>query len=570
MKPVKRIDEVKALLLYSEVYRQRPTPQLLKMLLGRANRWQYLNFICALSAIMHNTGMLAMTPAWQAGFLGELGSALGSRRAAELLQSSGQVLLSEVQLGLLARYSLQYCAEGETVGDLADIILRTFLIVNELHTASQKLPAGVPDRRAFFSIEAQSAVVPNERLAHVIQRYYRLFQWADDIPKGSEDWLPLRADFSRLMAMSPNEYLTAAFCVLSHYLAIHSAKNLPDHPPSFSLSQFGASLKNRTPLDAWVTRFSVSAVSLSGEKPEPTFTVADIAPFIERPLIRVGDDRYFCPLPSLLEDTLNTRLYFVLFAEYENNDGLQIARRFSGFQGHFLEDYVAKLVAQMITPGYELYREIRYMAPGGHRKSTDVVARRTSDGAAAFIEVTKTRFRLTESLFALDEQAVMKDIDSMVVRKAGQIQRRIDDLQAGLFAFPGPISVIAPVVVTGQGIPGLIYLKHRVEAELRAGSILQTTVPLLYCDIEELEGLALADPGNIDLFALLREKAEHVDPLARLQGLKNYLHYFREDLSRKKTPRETVFPEYDEAVKNAIEPTLRSWGLSMTFDREPL
>ena len=143
----------------------------------------------------------------------------------------------------------------------------------------------------------------------------------------------------------------------------------------------------------------MSATSLSTEQPEPTFTVADLAPFVEKPLLFFGDDRYFCPLPSLLEDTLNTRLYFALFGAYENNDGEQAAKRFSRFQGHFLEDYVSQLIAMMLPASYELHREIRYIAPGGHRKSTDVVARRIADGAAAFIEVTKTKFRLTESLF---------------------------------------------------------------------------------------------------------------------------------------------------------------------------
>lgn len=59
-------------------------------------------------------------------------------------------------------------------------------------------------------MEAQAAVLPNERFAHVVQRYYRLFRWCDRLPNDAEDRLPLRSDFQRLMFMSPDEYLAAA------------------------------------------------------------------------------------------------------------------------------------------------------------------------------------------------------------------------------------------------------------------------------------------------------------------------------------------------------------------------
>ena len=42
----------------------------------------------------------------------------------------------------------------------------------------------------------------------------------------------------------------------------------------------------------------------------------------------------------------------------------------------------------------------------------------------------------------------------------------------------------------------MIYLKNIVEEELRSRGVLQSTLPLLYCDIEELETFVLADPGH--------------------------------------------------------------------------
>jgi hypothetical protein len=565
MNPSQQLDEVKALLLYSEIFYQRPTPALIKTLLARLNRFQFMNFVCALSAIMHNNGSIAMDRTWQIGFVQGLGPVLGAGRVISTLAASNQILVHELQLGLLARYALQYCQDGDTLGSFAELALRLLLAINELHTQTQKIDDSTSPRRAFFKIEAQSAVLPNQRFAHVVQRYYRLFRWFDTLPIEAEDWLPLRSDFQRLISMSPAEYLAAAFSVLSHFLAIRSASDLAEHPPFFILSQFGSTLTKREKLDMWIHRFSQHDYELSRPSLEPTFTVSDLAPFIEKPLVTLGEEHFFCPMPSLLEDTLNTRIYFDLFAAYQAVDGAEAAKRFSRLQGHFLESYVAELVALMLPPDYTQYAEIRYAAPGGHRKSTDVVGIRTGDGAAVFIEVTKTRFRLTESLFALDEVAVMKDIDSMVLRKAKQIQRSIDDLAAGLYCYAETVTRIAPVVVTGQGIPGLIYLKYRIDEELKRSGVLQTCEPLLYCDIEEIEALALASPHNVDLYSLLAEKGRHADVLAKVQSLKNYLHYYRTDISRKHEPRETVFPEFKEASHHMIEPTLRSWGLSITF-----
>ena len=213
------------------------------------------------------------------------------------------LLLHEVQVGLLARYGLQYCEAEAPIGDFAEVTLRLLLAINELYAHVQDRHVSGPPRRAFFNVEVQSAVLPNELLAHVIQRYYRLFRWCDDFPDGAEDRLPLRADFERLMFMSADEYLAAAFSVLSHFLAIKSARSLPEHPPFFSRTQFGSTLTRRDALDVWINRFSQHDYELSARATEPTFTVSDLAPFIAKPLVTVANEYIFCPLPSLLEDT---------------------------------------------------------------------------------------------------------------------------------------------------------------------------------------------------------------------------------------------------------------------------
>ncbi len=567
MRQDRGIEEVKALLTYAEIYHQQPTPGLVKTLLSRLNKFQFLSFVCGVSAIMHGGAGKGMEPQWQLDFAKELMPVLCGERVLAKLRAEPRVLVHELQLGLLARYALQFCETQATVGEFADIVLRLLLAVNELWSqVADKDPSADP-RRAFFRTEVQSGVLPNERFAHVIQRYYRFFKWCDALPSTAQDRLPMTADFQRLMSMTPGEYLASAFCVLTHFLSLRSAKDIAEKLPYLSLKVFPSTLNRRDVLDSWITRFSYQGSELSEKSTEPTFSVSDLAPFIEKPLVVFDGDQVFCPLPSLLEDTIQTRLYFALFAEYELADGLEKAKQFSRLQGRFLEDYVADLFAILLPTTYHQYGEIVYL--NGQNKSSDVVAIRLDDGATVFTEVTKTRFRLTESLFAMDETAIKRDIDSMVLRKAKQVQRCVTDLQNGLFSYPEAVTSIAPLIVTGQSIPGLIYLKHWIEQELQSRNLLQSTEPLVYCDIEELELLSIAAPGAIDLYALLTEKSKHPDLLAKVQSLKNYLHYYRPDISQKRLSGETVLPEYEKAVKHMIEPAIRSWGFDMTFEKPP-
>jgi hypothetical protein len=335
MNPADRLEEIKALVLYSEIYNQRPTPAFLKTLLSRLNRIQFLQLMCALSSIVHNNLGVAMDQAWQVAFVRSLGNPPGSDAVLKKLIGSKCVLLHAVQIGLLCRYAFQYCKAEAAVDDFSEVILRLLLATNELYTNGTDRRKSTSPRQAFFSVEVQAGTLPNERLANVMQRYYRFFQWCNRLSEDADDYLPLNSDFTRLMSMSPGEYLAAAFSVMTAFLSIKSVNDLQNHPPLLNFRDFGSTLERREALDLWIGRFSQADSDLSEPTPEPTFSVADLAPFIERPLVTVEKDYICCPLPSLLEDTLNTRLYFALFDAYSFTDGLARAKTFSRLQGHF-------------------------------------------------------------------------------------------------------------------------------------------------------------------------------------------------------------------------------------------
>jgi hypothetical protein len=557
-------DEVRAIVMYSEVYRQTPTPQWVKTLLARTNKWVLINYVCSLSAIMHTNDNVAMDAKWQARLVGDLGDVLGATKTLELMLSRDQRLFHEAQLGLMVRYALAFGSTDDTVGELGESVLRLALAINELYTDVRIRGDASDDekRKRFLKLELQSAVLPNQRPVHIVQRYYRFFRWLENIDEHTTDWLPLHEDFHRLLDMTPGEYLASMFLVLSHFMAITDVAAMREHPAYFRLSQYTAIPDERRTVTRWIERFACTERELIDDF-EPSFSQSDLAPFIDKPLILIDGHTVICPILTFLEDTLNSRFFFTLYDLYKARDGKGAAERFSRLQGKFLESYVQTLVRTMVGTTYDTFGEILYNTPtGSQSNSTDVVAIRSSDGCAAFVEVTKTRFRLAESIFAMDEQAIFKDIDTMILRKGKQIQDRIADMQAGLFSYDQPVTAIAPLVVTGQSVPGLAFLKHYIDEQLLKRDILQqTAAPLVHCDIEELEMLTVLAPGEIDLYELLLEKARHPELLARRQSLNNYLHYHRADLLRRKSWREMSFPEFEMAINEMISPALQGWGI---------
>jgi hypothetical protein len=553
--------EFRPLLLYEDVYGQKPTPSSFKTKMGRMNRSHFVNFLSASSAMMHNCRGSALESDWQLAYLNYFSDAPGISRVNSLIVHKNRVLVHELQLGLLFIYAMKYCRDDETVGDFNECALKAMLAFNTLHVdatprSSETLSAESLD---FFRIEIQSAVLNNERFAHAAQRYYRFIKWCDSLSPSSPDWLPLRTDFKRLLGLSPEDYLSSCLSVLAPFFEIELGGTL--RAPFFDQVAFYGTLQDRTAVDAYLSIYSQADSDLAASLVEPTFTASDCSGLVDKPLVVLGRRYVYAPILGFVEDTINLRFLELMFNNYERVDGRDAARRFPVMHGRFFESYVHSLMQFIIgEQAYELSGEREYEVPSeGKRLSTDTVMIRKRDGASVFVEVTRSRFSLVKSVFALDEKAVKRDLEAMVIKKAEQIQKTVDHLQDGYFAYTTPVGSIIPIVVTGQGIPGVIYLRGWIQGELASRNLLQKTLPLLYCDVEELELVALMSEGKVDFYDLLWEKANHSESIARLQSLKNYLYYFRTDLSEREYGQ--VFPEFHSAVEAALS-AVKSWGIA--------
>ncbi len=462
-----------------------------------------------------------MSPSWQRSLVQEYESTSWIKRLGQIIERDGHILAHQVQLGLLIRYALEYAAlDSDNVGDPADTLIRLLLAVNELHVDAARMPSTPTSPSDFLGLELQSAALPNERLSFVLNRTYQFMKWAEDLDKADKDYLPLRSDFERLLGISFEDYAAAAFGFFAHFLTIKSAKDLIDKPVNLNVTNFAAAIPRPAPFWTWLKLVSrpVGALPKVGLL---TFTTKDLAPFISTPLITVDDDIVLCPVPSLLENTLGTGLYFALFDSYKKRDGECRAEQFSRLYGKFLENYVYDLL-RTLTPsdGFAVRREQVYRVRGGaEHRSTDITVQNLQSGDSVFVEVTKKRYRLIETLLNMERRAFEADIDQMIVEKAEQIDGCLADLAANEFSLDISPTTVQPVVVGGQPVPGTFAMPAYVQSELAKRHLLRGTAPLIYLSIEDVEALAVSAPGAVDLFALLAEKTNHPNGFAKIQEL---------------------------------------------------
>jgi hypothetical protein len=565
---------VGAFITYQEIFSQRLTPRHVELLFERMNQAAAMSTISSLALLLNNDPINAHSSQQQRNLTRPYESEHPWIARVGELVSSGRVLIHEIQMGIMARLALLHSSDADTQGDFGDLFFRALLAVNDLHGRTHFTP-GTPIPKtpeAFLQVELQSALLPNERLAYVLHRYNRFFQWCRQIDQNDPDYLSIDADFSRLIGMTFEDYAAACFCVFSNFLTLKSATDIEKRGGAFtSLKALFASLPDPTALEIWFDRFSLSLEAMTTEllKRPTTFRSADLLAFVQRPLVVVEEDIIICPVPALLQNTAGTGLYFALYDAFKQVGEDAFAERLSRLFGRFLEDYCDELLT-IGTDGASLTksREIQYKTPFGDRKSTDIVIC-DGDGVASFVEISKKRFNLMRTIMNEDATGLSTDLDQMIVEKAEQIDRSFRDLRNLLYSYPFEVKEIVPIIVTGQDVPGMLAIRSLVRKRVQELALFEglPADELTYLSIEELESLVVMLPGSLNLGQLLREKAKHKSPVARAESVGNYIYYFRPDVSRTDRAVRTTLPGYSDYFRDVIMKTIEKWGIEVDWQQ---
>lgn len=257
---------------------------------------------------------------------------------------------------------------------------------------------------------------------------------------------------------------------------------------------------------------------LAATQGDPRRAAFEITPFLQRPALRQPDGMVMPIAPRALEAWLGaTGNYYRLF-DIARSKGSATRKRYNRFNGVLVETYVADIAAAayrpaeidasaLWTPG-AVHRDRPYPAPGGERRTPDVVVDLTPD--LIVIEVTGSR--LTEqSLIDAEPEAVRKDIAKVLTDKIEQLGRAIADLLDGTAVLPqleiGHVERIWPIVVSSEGLLQTPILWSYLEETITAALDRQRVQPLTLFDLEDVEELFGIVAGG-DPVTVLRDKTQ--------------------------------------------------------------
>ena len=516
-------------LLYSEFFGDVPTRTELEALVQRIE-WRTL--------VMQVVGILSVS--WQDGIENaEHQRALVVEMTKNLLYSTAlkSKLMSEpyrvlfTQEGMLAVLRLAVVAGSSgdpTIGD-SDIFTKAVLAANEL-LALEVLPQTSTGTAAdLLPSELRSAILhaenPNDQLA----RTDAFFAWsATSKARASKNALPVEEDLRRFTGLTPLEYAAGAYGMLARFAAMRTWSDVERLGVAFSVEQWQAGVSDTRVVRQWIGANSVPLEEVRAEwQAEPSLSLAAAGSLWRKPVIKVEDDLFFVPAPTLVQNAMGDGTYFTLMDGYRAAGADPRARkeaveRFTRFYGEFFEDHIAGILERAYHGRSDALftREVEYL-PGV--KSNDVIIAEGQD--VIFVEVVAKRMNLVDSVLRLKPDAIARDLEAAVLVKARQLDRNIRDFRARTLLPDFPRAAgqrIFPVIVSPHDRPRVNVITTALAAARQKHGLLTDVEPLELLDLGEVEQLESGIHAGVRLSALLERKNKST-PHNRMMSLHNYL-----------------------------------------------
>jgi hypothetical protein len=562
------IPGIRSFVEYQEIFHQTPTLRSVELLFARMPLAPTLAEIGRISLVLNNNTIIAMTPDSQRSLIREFEPDYPwIRRLGELITREQRALVHEIQMGLMVRLAILNCyVEDVPAPDFGESFVRALLAVNQLHGQTHHMQERVEDATAFLRLEVQSIITSDEKLRHILYRQDRFFEWVGALAPEDPDFLPVSADLKRFTGLDYKEYIAASYCVFIQFLTVKNSQDAAVQGVFKSLKGMYATLSDPSYIDTWLSRFSLSVDDMRTRlaTSPTTFRTADLVPFLERPIVVAQQDVLICPVPLFLTNVAGTGLYFALFDGYKAEDE-QKMNRLARLYGRFLEIYCREIV-EWASDGLALQFSGNepYKTPQGQVLATDIVIEDESD-TATFLEISKKRFNLLKTAVHADMPGLSLDLDQMIIEKAAQVGKYIADLEQGRHTLPKPATAAIPVIVTGQDVPGLLGISALIREKLEAAKpfedVQMNVSPLTWMSIDELESLAIAFDGKLNLREFLQGKIGHADPVARASSIRNYLYYYCPESRRPPGTMPRELPGQDGYLKRVIIDTVATWGM---------
>jgi hypothetical protein len=475
------------------------------------------------------------------------------------------ILVHDEQLAVLIKYALLHAnAANWPAGEAAQLLIRLMLVYNSLHGREHEPKPG--DFDALIQFELRAVFNLDEHLGHVIRRYAAFFEWARTSPEAqaSANRLDLDADFQRFYGVTYEEWAAAAFCILAYFRQITSAKAMELIKPVMAVEAYLASITADAAIRTWLKWNTISVKEATDyfrrADERHSYAGMTLLPFMRRPLLELAPGFVCAPYLPYLENSLGSGLFFAFLDGYNEQDGRQASDRFTRFFGEFFEDYVVDRFRRDHPATDHVFSEIEY---DKGKKSADLAMFEADN--ALFIDVTSSRFNVAKTLIDLKPEAIIADMEKIVLANAEQLDKSIKAFKDGRLRYPGidpsAIKRIFPIVLSIQPLPRAFAFNRRILAEITNRGLLVGLERIEILTAEDAEMVGSLYKKDVLLSDILARKLAHHHPKAQNDSLKNYLFYFEPNLVRTNAPsdydqtRDPWFQEVLALVKQWMKPT---------------
>jgi hypothetical protein len=422
------------------------------------------------------------------------------RELLELVASEDRALFSTSYLHVMQRLLVEEAQDGaeERAGD-AERMQAAFLAMSNVVSKAESRPKGF-DRDHYLGIMTRGAVSgatepPLEAITRAYAIYHELPRrlGPGDVPNymSRERWEPNSAT-----SLSVHERFMVGMAALGNIGVFDD--ELPDAsrptgvPPGY-FDLLAGQLRDDIPGARFAQAISTDRDGLraayAAMPPDFRDALASSLPFQVHPLLKQESGGYLLSSTQALVSWLTRGVHYACLTPLE---GTGEGHRFLSYVGHLFEAYAVELMqrAHNDQPGVRVLGEQRY--DGGALTSDIAVV----DGhELVLLEVEARRFS-ARALFSEDPRDVAKELGTMVVQKAKQIDRCIDALRREHrpAVLPGvdmsTIDRIRPVVVIEGAIGEHVMLREHLEEHLGTALTQAGVKRLTILTMADLEVLA--------------------------------------------------------------------------------
>lgn len=550
---LKELDYITVYLTLKELVNKTSSIEELQDILKGLNKKDGLCFFSLMNMIVANDGFANLT--LQVELIKLFFPADIINKIASYQKNKKIIVFTELQITNIIKLMCIFGNnnDGETIDKiekstrLSDI----FLLMNDLMTEQNETEAQKSHTRkeiinSMLKTMLTSHLYANhEKIAFAMPRYYIMyFDIARSAEiKGHKLYCDLHAIFNKATGLNLEDYFTLLIGIHAQFLAQSIIKKSVDFKritisrrKYFKDTMIAEDQKEKIFNTLVIVEPDLRNI-LEQELKKGSVFYLNNSVLMLKPLVQIDDDQLICSNLSFLLSKITSGIFWTLF-DYVKSKG-EDPESISRFFGILFERYVQMLFDRIrgTSASYgsmnTVYLPKKYKGrQNTQEESTDIILEYPE--VLIFIEVVSSRLKLKDTIILGDIDSFWDDLDKIVIDKAKQLERKIQDYKNDLFYVGGrkysesKIKGFYAIIIGLEGFPYWTAVREELDVKLAAGDLLQPKNGIKgwdFIDVEELEYLESVLETE-SLLNLLEKKLS--DPVLKNMAIKNFLH--RENL----------------------------------------